>query len=351
MSAQPPPIVAGSPGVFHHLSTQDVVFTRDGASQVRIAVALDWVPGPSGLPWIPVIVVLFAAGVLGAVSARSWRLLALLVGLLVVSDVAHAIGFEIPRPGANPTKFVQFLGGSFVAIAVWIAAIPTVIGLVRRRVEAFYGVVFVALLIALIGGATDLSALWKSQLPDAGPAWLTRVEVVIALGLGGGLVAGALFRMVRSRAVTHPDGRGQWLSLLVTGLSDAELARIARELDPDDVLEVALRELAARAQPIADSFENGSALLVVTDQAPPVVWSLARTEAGDIRAVGGRVEPVAIEIRAPFAVTLQLLAGTLPLGDATARDLVETSGDPEFLAQLAPIVSETALPDASTSAS
>jgi hypothetical protein len=54
-----------------------------------------------------VIVVLFAAGALGAVLARSWRLLALLVGLLVVSDVAHAIGFEIPRPGANPTKFVR----------------------------------------------------------------------------------------------------------------------------------------------------------------------------------------------------------------------------------------------------
>ena len=351
MSGQPPPIVAQSPGVFHHLSTQNVVFTRDGES-VRIAVALDWVPGPSGLPWIPVIMVLFAVGVVGALLAKSWRLLALLVGLLVVSDIAHAIGFEIPRPGANPTKFVQFLGGSFVSIAVWIAAIPTMIALVRRRVEALYGVVFVALLVALIGGATDLSALWKSQLPDAGPAWLTRVEVAIALGLGGGLVAGALFRMVRSRAVTHPDGRGQWLSLLVTGLSDTELARIARELDPDDVLEVALRELAARAQPIADSFANGSVLLVVTDQAPPVMWSLARTEAGDVRAVGGRVEPVAVEIRAPFAVTLQLLAGTLQLGDATDRALVETSGDPEFLARLAPIVPETApLPDASTSAS
>ena len=59
----------------------------------------------------------------------------------------------------------------------------------RRRVEALYGVVFVALMVALIGGATDLSALWKSQLPDAGPAWLTRVEVVIALGLGGGLAS------------------------------------------------------------------------------------------------------------------------------------------------------------------
>jgi hypothetical protein len=219
-----------------------------------------------------------------------------------------------------------------------------VIALLRRRAEALYGVVFVALLVALIGGATDLSALWKSQLPDAGPAWLTRVEVVVALGLGGGLVVGALVRMLRSRTIEHADGRGQWLSLLVSGLSDAELARLVRELDADEVLEVAIGELARRAEPVADAFANGSAAFDLTDRDAPVVWSIDfGTDATDrLRAVRGRVEPTAAEIHAPFAVALQLLAGTLRFDDAVARSLIVVTGDAAFVARFAPYIPETA---------
>jgi len=349
MEAQPPPPVAQAPGSFLHLSQQNIVFLFNG-QRVAVAVALDWVPGPSGLPWIPPLVVLFAVGVLGAAVPKWWRLLAVLVALVVLvvlSDAAHAIAFEIPRPGANPTKVVQFLGGSFVSIAVWVASVPTVFGLLRRRAEALYGVVFVGLLVALIGGATDLSALWKSQLPDAGPDWLTRGEVVVALGLGGGLAVGALFRMLRSRTATPDDGRGQWLSLLVSGLSDAELARIARDLDADEVLEVAFRELALRAQPAADAFAVGSAAFVVTDRDEPVVWSVTRADdtAGaqaGLRAARGRAGPVAVEIRVSFVVALQLLAGTLLVDDAVARSLMATTGDAALLARLAAYIPETA---------
>lgn len=342
MGAQAPPPVAQAPGTFQHLSQQNVVFVFHG-QRVAVAVALDWVPGPSGLPWIPALVVLFALGVLAAAVPKWWRLLAVLVALVVLSDAAHAIAYEIPRPGANPTKVVQFLGESFVSIAVWIAAVPTVIGLLRRRAEALYGVVFVGLLVALIGGATDLSALWKSQLPDAGPAGLSRVEVVVALGLGGGLAVGALVRMLRSRTLAPDDGRGQWLSLLVSGLSDDELARIARDLDADEVLEVALRELALRAEPVADAFAVGAAAFVVTDRDEPVVWSVMLSGDGSpgLRAARGRPGPTAAEIRVPFAVALQLLAGTLLFDDALARSLIATTGDAALLARLAAYIPET----------
>jgi hypothetical protein len=355
MGAQPPPLVAGSPGSFHHLSQQNIVFLRNGES-VRIAVALDWVPGPSGVPWIPAIVVLFGLGLFGAVVPRWWRVLAVLVALLVLGDMAHAIGFEIPRPGANPTKVLQFLGGSFVSIAVWAAAVPTVIALARRRVEALYGVLFVALLVALIGGATDLAALWKSQLPDAGPPWLTRVEVVVALGLGGGLAVGALIRMIRARGVADREGRGQWLSLLVSGLSGPELARIARELDADEVMEVAMGELAARAAPVGDAFSDGSVAFVVTERDVPVVWSIVAGGAPgtELRVARGAVEPVAAEIRAPFTAMLQLFAGTLPLDAGAARSTVATTGDTALVARLAPYLPErpiTGTPDGPAPAS
>ena len=343
MGGQLPPPVAQSPGSFHHLSQQNIVLERNG-ERIAISVSLDWVPGPSGLPWIPALVALLAVGALGALLPAWWRTLAVLLALLVITDIAHAIGFEIPRPGGNLTKLLQFLGGSFVSIAVWIAAIPTSIALLRRRAEALYGVVFVALLVALIGGATDLSALWKSQVPDAGPAWLTRVEVVVALGLGGGVVVGALVRMFRSRTVERDDGRGQWLSLLVSGLSDAELARLVRELDADEVLEVAIGELARRAEPVADAFANGSAAFDLTDRDAPVVWSIASgTDAtGRLRTVRGRVEPTAAEIHAPFAVALQLLAGTLRFDDAVARSLIVVTGDAAFVSRCAPYIPETA---------
>ena len=104
MSAQPPPPVAAAPGAFEHLSQQNDRRSYATARPVRIAVALDWVPGPSGLPWVPPIVVLFVVGLVVALTPKWWRVLAVLLGVLVLSDMAHAIGFEIPRPGANLSK-------------------------------------------------------------------------------------------------------------------------------------------------------------------------------------------------------------------------------------------------------
>jgi hypothetical protein len=317
------------------------VILRYNDQRVAIAVALDWVPGPNGLPWIVPLVALFLFGLLAVVVTKWWRLLPALLVVLVASDIAHAIAFEIPRPGGNLTKVLQFIGGNFVSIAVWAAAIPTVIALVRRRAEALYGVVFVGLLVALIGGATDLAALWKSQLPDAGPPWLTRLEVVVALGLGGGLVAGALIRMVRSRAAALPAAEGRWLSLLVSGLTAAELERIARDLDTDEVLEVAFRDLASRAAPVRDAFAAGPVAFVVTDEDPVIVWTVGEAGASDeLRAVRGSVEAPAAEIRAPFTVLLQLLAGTVLVDDARSGSRLTTTGDGALISQLAPYLAE-----------
>ena len=344
MGAQLPPAVAADPGSFQHLSQQNITFVHDGVTS-RIAISLDWVPGPSGLPWLPVVIVLFVLGFLAAFLPKWWRLLVVLLALLVISDMAHALAFEIPRPGANPTKTLQFLGGAFVSIAVWAAAVVTIVALVRRRIEALYGVVFVGLLVALIGGATDISALWNSQLPDAGPTWLTRVEVALALGLGAGLVVGAIVRMLRSRPREEVEGDGRWLSLLVTGLSDAELARIVPELDADEVLEVALRDLSVRAAPVADAFADGALVFDVTDDPDAVTWSVGLTgdeAARTLRATRGRAESTAAEIHAPFAVMLRLLAGSVSIDDALARSLLSIGGDAELVATVAPYLPEGA---------
>src|SRR3954447_20979671 len=118
-----PPVVKSAPDRFHHVSVGHIKLQHDGTI-TDVTVALDWVPGPSGVPWIPVIVVAFGLAFAAAI-ARWGRTLAVIIGSLVVGDAAHTIAYELARPGGVATRTGQFFGGSFVAIIVWVVAIPT----------------------------------------------------------------------------------------------------------------------------------------------------------------------------------------------------------------------------------
>jgi hypothetical protein len=323
MGGQPPPPVMQHPDQFFHLDDWRITMLH-GKTHIVVLGSLDWVPGPSGIGWWPLAIVLFAIGLLAGLWRRGLRVLALLIGILVVIDAMHAISYELGRPGSGVHQTLQFFGQNFVSIIVWVAAIAVIVGLVRGRVEALYGAVFVALMIALVGGATDLSSLWKSQLPSVGPAWLARVEVVIALALGLGVAAGALVRALRSERTaprTEPQG---WLSLLVEGLDDASVARIAADLDVDDVVGAVLADLARRARPVADALMHGSVVLVVDGAR----WSLV-TRDGEVHAEQGVSEPVAAQIELAFPRLLQVLGGTREL------DPSSVSGEESVVDQLA----------------
>jgi hypothetical protein len=303
-----------------------------GQTRVLVNGTLDWVPGPSGLGWWPLAIALFIVGLLAGIWRRGLRVLALLIGVLVVVDAAHAIAFEMGRPGSALARVGQFFGGNFVSVAVWLAAIVVIIGLVRKRPEALYGAVLVALMVALVGGATDLSALWKSQLPTVGPAWIARVEVVLALALGLGVAVGAVVHALRIERGTARAKAEPWLLALVDGLDDDAVAQIAAKLDPDDVSRIALHDLATRAGPISEQLQSG-AIVFVVDGEP---WSLTGTD-----VERGRVEPVAAEIEITFPRLLQVLAGTRPLEADSVR------GDVALVGALKPYLSETAALSAS----
>src|SRR5262249_55509393 len=287
-----------------------------GSTRVLVHVALDWVPGPSGLGWWPLGVAIFTIGLLAGLWRRGLRTMAVLIGVLGLVDVAHSNAYEMGGPGSALGRVGQFFGGNFVSVAVWIAAIAVIIGLAQKRTEALYGAVLVTLMVALVGGATDLSSLWKSQLPTVGPAWVTRVEVVIALGLGLGVAAGALIRAIRAERAAPKSATESWLTALVEGLDDSALEQIASKLDADDVIGIVLGDLAKRAQPIAPQCENGAIVFVVDGDA----WSLAARD-GAFAVAHARVEPVAHEVSLTFARLLQVLAGTRPL--EADRALVE----------------------------
>jgi hypothetical protein len=339
-----PPQVASDPAAFHHVAVDHVKFLHDGTTS-DATLTLDWVPGPSGVRWIPVAAVALLLGLALALVARWSRALAVAVGLLVAVDAAHAIAYEVARPGSNAAKTVQFLGGTFVSIFVWIAAVPTIIGLWRRRTDALYGAIFVGLMVALVGGASDLSALWHSQLPAVGPDVLTRLEGVLALGLGGGVALGSLGRaLVSEKSDPSTDGAGSdggWLSTLVVGLDDSELRRIAADLDVDEVLAAALPEFAGRLRECPDAFRTGALAfdIAADDDTGRHRWSIA-PRAGDVVAERGRTEPAGAELALPFPVLLQLLAGTLSLEAATASGRVAARGDAGVIVVVAPYFAE-----------
>jgi hypothetical protein len=257
--------------------------------------------------------------------------MAVLIGVLVAVDIAHSIMYEMGRPGSVLGRIGQFFGGNFVSVAVWIAAIAVIIGLAQKRTEALYGAVLVGLMVALVGGATDLSSLWKSQLPTVGPAWATRVGVVVSLSLGLGVAVGALIRAIRTERAVPKTASEPWLTALVTGLDDAAVDQIAAKLDPDDVIAIALSDLAKRAQPVADQCGDRAIVFVVDGDA----WSLHAHD-GAFAVAHSRVEPVGYEARLTFARLLQVLAGTRQL-----------DADTEVVELLAPYIAESAVSSSS----
>jgi SCP-2 sterol transfer family len=326
-----PPQVVENPNAFHRLSVTRVRFIHNGTTS-NATITLDWVPAPNGVRWLLVAIAAFTLALGATIVGRRFRVVAMLVGVVVLLDATHAIAYGIVRPGTNFDKAAHFFGNAFVSILVWIAAIPTMIGLWRRRSEALYGAIFVGLMVALVGGASDLSVLWHSQLPAAGPDVLTRLEVVLALAIGGGVAIGALTRVVSaedSRAARDPAPvSAARPSDLVVGLSEDELRRIAADLDVDAVLASALSELAARLQPYHDAFAEGSLALqvVADDEAARHVWSIS-ARGDEVSAQPGVHEPVKTELAVAFPVLLQLLAGTASLDRAVQSGRVSIRGD------------------------
>jgi hypothetical protein len=328
MGGNPPLPVQQHPDRFFHIGDWTIHMFH-GPTRMTVNGTLDWVPGPSGLGWWPLGIALFAIGLLAGLWKRGLRTMAVLIGVLVFVDITHSIFYEMGRPGSVLGRVGQFFGGNFVSVAVWIAAIAVIIGLVQKRAEALYGAVLVALMVALVGGATDLSSLWKSQLPTVGPAWVTRVEVVIALGLGLGVAVGALIRATRAERAAPKAATAPWLTTLVEGLDDDAVEQIASKLDADDVIAIALGDLAKRAQPIADQCRDRSIVFVVDGDA----WSLHAPD-GDFSVTHARIEPAGYVAQLTFARLLQVLAGTRrldadgELGELLSPYLAESAVSP-----------------------
>ncbi len=344
MGTTPPAAVRADPSAVHTINPRWTVLLQYGTREVEVNGRLDWVPGPSGRPWVP-----FAAGlfVLGLVAARSKSRGALIAAVLVLVlvDASHAISAEVARAGPLLGKTLQFLGDDWVSLIVWILAGFTIWGLWRRRTEALFGVLLIGAMVALVSGLTDLSYLWKSQLPTVGPNLVARAGVATALGLGCGLATGALLRLVRSaapppeRPVRDPD----WLERLVAGLDDDGVALESTRLDAAEVVPLALSDLARRLASFAADLGAEAIVFVVLaqDDVGSHVWSIVAAPVGaaGLRVQRGRPAPARTELRLTFPAFLGLLGGSLTLDSAVAAGRLVVDGDAPFAAAVEPYLS------------
>jgi hypothetical protein len=329
MGAAPPAAVQRDPASFHRITARWVVPMRVDGRPVAITGRLDWVPGPSGWPWLPVILGSIAVGFAAASRKRTGAAIAVVV-VLVGIDLAHTITAEVMRPGTDAVKTLQFFGDNFVSVVVWVAAALTIRALRRGDVVAKYGLILIGAMVALSPGLSDLSALWKSQLPTVGPYLLARAEVAVGLGLGLGVVAGALLAL--RRAVPKGEARDiedpRWVERLVAGLDDDGVAVVSSRLAADEVIPLALAGVAARATPVTAAFGSEALVFVVLaeDQIGSHVWSITVGVRG-LRVQRGTPAPVRAELRTTFPAFLQLLAGTRPLAALTTAGGAQVRGD------------------------
>ena len=346
MGTSPPPEVQDHPGSVHTIDPQWTVAFRYANQTVAVHGSLLWVPGPNAWPWVALIVGLFAVG--AVVAFRHGRGAIIALAGLVGVDMAHTISAEMARAGTQLTKTVQFFGDNFVSVIVWVAAGFTIWALWRRRSEAVYGLLLVGVMIALVSGLTDLSYLWKSQLPTVLPDPIARAAVATALGLGLGLAAGAVVALRGSSRVPKRTVRDPaWLERLVVGLDDREVIAECGRLDAAEVIPIALADFADRVAPDAADLGSDAIVFVVLaqDEIGSHVWSVTAASVGShgLRVQRGRPAPARVELRITFPAFLCLLAGTLTVEGAIASGRLDVTGDLAFITVLADALAASAV--------
>ena len=129
---------------------------------------------------------------------------------------------------------------------------------------------------------TDLDALWRSQIPTIGPAWLARAEVAVALGLGLGVAVGAIVALDTSAALRTAAilRAGQMLGAIEWTLARSidyagERKQFGREISKFQVIQQMLAELASHMLASAGIAEAAA------DAGSETLIAAARSRLGD----------------------------------------------------------------------
>jgi hypothetical protein len=189
-----PSEVRNSPGKKHVIDPEWVVTLKQGNETIAVKGDLVWVPGPSALPWYLVIAALLALVVVIGRRATAASGLAAVTAALVAVDVFHNLGLGLANAGDLGYQLGKAVSQSPFAVLGWAVGALAIVWLLRGRSEGLSLAALVGLLVALLGGISDLTVLSRSEVPFGFGAGLARLTVAASIGLGFGLALAAGLR-------------------------------------------------------------------------------------------------------------------------------------------------------------
>lgn len=190
MGASAPASVTSAPDHRHVVIRDWSVKLRFGNEPLAVHGDVVWVPGPSPWPWILGAAAL--AVVVFGLSRRRPLVLPVALGVLVLSEIVHVSGAW----NYSGASLVNKLGASaygFAAIAIGLVAIA--IAARRRTSDAIPVTLAAGVLFFIAGGLADLTTLTRSQVPTTVAPTLARLTIMLALGVGAGVIAGTAARL------------------------------------------------------------------------------------------------------------------------------------------------------------
>ncbi|MEV6488856.1 hypothetical protein AB0M20_09505 [Actinoplanes sp. NPDC051633] len=162
-----PPAAAADPGGTHRIRDW-VVPLRQEATTLEVRGTLDYLPPPRAWLW-------WAGVLLTGLLAFRFPWLGGVAGVaLIATGVLQTIESAAP--------VVMFAAGLFGIVTVAVRQSPFVVTL--------GGIV-----LAIFGGLVDVSVFGAAVVPVAGPYWIARAAVMLAIGAGLGMAAAGTVRL------------------------------------------------------------------------------------------------------------------------------------------------------------
>lgn len=222
MSTDPPPVVAADPDSEHLIIDGWVINAKYGDQpESTVTGRLYWVPSEA-TPWWVVALALAAVVIVAGALRRRRAPIAIAAALLAVAAVGQAAVTPLPQD-AYQGSFTFVLASAAVPALAVAGLCVLGVGALRRGVrDSAWYLLGAAGALAAVQGFSDITVLTRSQLEHSGPAWLVRLFVAAAIGLGIGLFVAMLRRVLRDRQ--EAPGRGQRREVDIA--SDDEMQRM-----------------------------------------------------------------------------------------------------------------------------
>lgn len=175
---------------------------------MTVTGTLTFVPGPSPLPYVAVIV-LAALIAAAAVRAGRWGALACLV--VLAADVLRTLGSGLSVADGHLSALASAIG---VAGVGWVLLVLAAVGIWRRRAGAVVLASVGGALVALSGALPAAEVLSASLPLTVWPATVQRSAVALSLGAGLGLLLGliAAFRQLSAQSLSAQSVSAQSVS-------------------------------------------------------------------------------------------------------------------------------------------